>query len=163
MGIQKIDSFFWTWYAYSPCFGKMGLCNSVALYCATYDNTKTFDFKGLVCKAKVVRVYDGDTCWVVMPVSGTLRKIKVRLLGIDTPEIHPDLKTPQRDKMIEKAFKAKKALEDMVLDKVVRLECGEFDKYGRLLVTILYKGENVNTYLIENAYAKAYYGGHKDW
>ena len=141
----------------------MGACTSLALHCASYENTKTFNFMGRVCKAKVLKVYDGDTCWVAMKIAGSIYKIKVRLLGVDTPELHPDLNTPQRDKMIEKAFKAKKALDEKVGGKIVTLECGDFDKYGRLLVTLLYKGDNINTYLIENAYAKAYYGGHKDW
>jgi endonuclease YncB( thermonuclease family) len=47
-------------------------------------------------------------------------------------------------------------------DKVVKIECGEFDKYGRLLVTVFHEGVNVNLDLISKGYAKAYNGGSKE-
>ena len=37
--------------------------------------------------AKVVSIYDGDTCDLVIIRNGSLERFKSRLLGIDTPEI----------------------------------------------------------------------------
>ena len=50
-----------------------------------------------------------------------------------------------------------------ILNKVVAIHCGEFDKYGRLLIDIQCKNENQNIskWLIDNDYAFAYDGGTK--
>ena len=49
------------------------------------------------------------------------------------------------------------------MDKVVDVQCGEFDKYGRLLVEIV-DTENISDWLIKNKYAFEYDGGtKKDW
>ena len=37
--------------------------------------------------AKVVSIYDGDTCDLVIIRNGSLERFQSRLLGIDTPEI----------------------------------------------------------------------------
>ena len=54
----------------------------------------------------------------------------------------------------------------MLLNKIVRLEAGEFDKYGRVLSRIYaYSNEEefcVNDFLIENDMAKAYAGKTKN-
>jgi endonuclease YncB( thermonuclease family) len=35
------------------------------------------------------------------------------------------------------------------------------EKYGRLLGTIFYKGENINDWMVNNGYGKSYFGGKK--
>jgi endonuclease YncB( thermonuclease family) len=49
------------------------------------------------------------------------------------------------------------------LNKIVTLKCGEFDKYGRLLVEVE-TGENIviHDWLIQGGYAKKYEGGTKE-
>ena len=49
------------------------------------------------------------------------------------------------------------------MNKVVNIECGEFDKYGRLLIKIQCDGEDcsVNQWLINKDYAFAYDGNAK--
>ena len=55
-------------------------------------------------------------------------------------------------------------LREKILNKIVTIECKDFDKYGRLLVEIFYEDININNWLIENNYAKKYYGGKKtEW
>jgi endonuclease YncB( thermonuclease family) len=75
-----------------------------------------------VWQGRVSWVSDGDTVWVT-PLLGDARK--VRLLGIDAPEIcQPH--GPQ----------AKTALETLVLGKRVTVEGQQLDDYGRLLARV---------------------------
>ena len=45
---------------------------------------------------------------------------------------------------------------------LLQIKCGEFDKYGRLLVDITIDGTRVDEWLITNGYAKKYDGGTKE-
>ena len=52
-------------------------------------------------------------------------------------------------------------LREKILNKIVEIKCDEFDKYGRLLITIFYEKENINEWLVKNDYAFEYDGGTK--
>ena len=120
-------------------------------------NIKCFSFCNYECLAKIVHVYDGDTVHLVIPQENTktLIKLKARLYGIDTPE----MRIPEQK---ERAIKAKERLIEMLkkTNNLVNVKCGEFDKYGRVLVTI-YSTEfskSLNDILIEEGHGYAYFG-----
>ena len=50
-----------------------------------------FNFNGEEHYVKVVNVYDGDTCQVMMKFNNNYYKFKIRALGYDSPE----MKTPK--------------------------------------------------------------------
>ena len=114
--------------------------------------------KDLSVEAKIIEVYDGDTVKAIFPLNGILYKWNCRLTDIETPEIRTKSK-------IEKAYgyKVRDFLKEKILNKVVTLQCGKLDKYGRLLVSIYYDNESnsVNQWLINNNYAFEYNGGTK--
>ena len=119
--------------------------------------TDYFSFCKYECLAKVVHIYDGDTVHLVLPLPHTnrLRKVKARLYGIDTPEMRIQ---EQKDS----AMKAKERLVELLekTNYMVNVKCGDFDKYGRVLVTI-YSPEfskSLNDILIEEGHAYAYFG-----
>lgn len=122
--------------------------------------------EGYVCK-----VYDGDTIHVVSPMEvkycrchdgtdqycghGYLKqyhKFKIRLAGIDTPEIKGHDKG---------AMEARHALAEKVLNRIVEISVTGQDKYGRLLAFIYVDGDDVCAWLIKHGYAVAYDGGKK--
>ena len=105
---------------------------------------------------KVVSVYDGDTIKVVFPFHETLYKWNCRLSRVDTPE----LRTKNE---LEKKFgyEVRDKLRKKILNKVINVKCGEFDKYGRLLTELYIEDENINQWLIDNEYAFEYDGGTK--
>ena len=79
----------------------MGNCYGIALaYKLNHelinlrDDVKFFDLKDQTFNAKVVDVYDGDTCSIVIRLNNEWTKFKVRAYGYDTPEMKPpkDLK-----------------------------------------------------------------------
>ncbi len=104
---------------------------------------------------RVASVIDGDTLTVYYGLGG--RKEKVRLLGIDAPEIS----TAESPQCYGK--QAAQQLSKMAANKFVLLEKDKIqkdnrDKYGRLLryVTIIETNTTVNEELLKGGYAKAY-------
>lgn len=119
----------------------------------TKDNVKYFSFDGKVLRGKCVDVYDGDTVTIVLPVDNQYYKFRVRLADIDTPEIRTrDLEEKKQ------GYIAKDVVVNLILNKIVTVKCGDFDKYGRLLATILVDGmeESVNDHLVAGGYAEVY-------
>ena len=119
------------------------------------EKVPEFSLKNEVKKAKVVSVYDGDTIRVVFPILNKLYKWNCRITGVDTPELRT------RDELEKKyGYEVRDKLRDKILDKVVTVKCGDFDKYGRLLIDIYCDNEtrSVSNWLIENKYAFAYNG-----
>ena len=92
--------------------------------------------------ATVTRVIDGDT--IVIDTGQS-----VRYIGIDTPEVHPDMEAYGRE-----AWKANRQL---VEGKEVRLErdVSETDKYGRLLRYVYADNIFVNAELVRQGLAEA--------
>ena len=111
----------------------------------------------------VDRVVDGDTFEIVVSEHPpSLQKIKVRLLGIDTPESF----RPRCSKEKIKALEVKSKLKELIEKQWVRLENVKFDKYGsRILAEVFLKDVSINKLLISNNLAKPYFGTGKkfDW
>lgn len=100
--------------------------------------------------ARVSRVHDGDTVWVRPLAGGPYRKL--RLLGIDAPEICQDGGVAARD-----------ALAGRILQQVVRVEERGDDSYGRGLARIELEGEDLNAWLVQQGLAWSYGGGRKGY
>lgn len=141
---------------------------------------------GITTIGKVVEMYDGDTCKIVLMNNNKLEKYNCRLLGLDTPEMKPPLTKENRDVEIFNAHKCRNRLLQLITScscnidsiinkkdcvklidtntKVIKVECYEFDKYGRLLVKLYPENESVesvNQILVNENYAKSYDGGTK--
>lgn len=91
---------------------------------------------------KVVRVTDGDT---IVVLDSQHMQHKVRLAGIDAPES-------------KQAFgsRSRKNLADLVFGKVVTVEYGKHDKYGRVVGKILWNDHDVDLQQIESGLAWHY-------
>ena len=131
---------------------------------SSFDYLEYFSFNGLKVKAKVVSIYDGDTCTVVFFYNANPIKLRLRMEGYDAPELKPKNDVENRELHMEAGKKSRDKLKELVLGKVVRLEINDKnnDKYGRLLGTLYYKGENINNYMILNKFGKKYTGGKKE-
>ena len=103
-------------------------------------------------KATVTKVYDGDTITVDFDLGfGILiRKQKIRLLGINTPEV----RGPEKPQGII----SRNALRQRILGKVVTIKTSKDKKgkYGRWLGEVFMEEENINQWLISEGYAKEY-------
>lgn len=145
------------------------------------DDISEYSLDNKTFIGKVVDVYDGDTCKIIIIQDGKYIRYTCRLNGIDTPE----LKTKDKS---DDAYKARNRLIQLttnipiLLDnktshlnitkliklntKLIKIVCQKFDKYGRLLVKLYNYDDTLYTYelnsiLINENLAKQYYGGCK--
>jgi len=117
-----------------------------------------FSFEGTKCAAKCVKVYDGDSFHFAMNFHGAPVVLTTRLFGVDTPEV----RGPSR----VAGLVARDFVRSLILDQVVVIHCGAFDKYGRVLVNVFYPGQDgqvldLASQLIAARLAVPYFGGTK--
>jgi micrococcal nuclease len=115
------------------------------------------DLQLYVYKARVVSVYDGDTCTIDIDLglNTWIHNEKVRLHRIDTPEI--------RGAEREKGLKSAEYLRQLILGRDILLQTikDKKEKYGRYLGEIWVQdsnGEyfNVNDTMLAQGYAVPY-------
>lgn len=146
--------------------------NLEKLKAATKSNTPLFSFNGLVTCAKAVEFYDGDTFNIIISYYDLLYHFKARMYGYDSPEMKPSLSLENREEIKKNAVRAKNRLTELLGSKeYFKVYCHEFDKYGRLLVSVIsddsvsdisYDFEKtVNAQMIKEGHGYAYYGGTK--
>lgn len=146
--------------------------NLEKLKAANKSNTPLFSFNGLVTCAKAVEFYDGDTFNIIISYYDLLYHFKARMYGYDSPEMKPSLSLENREEIKKNAVRAKNRLTELLGSKeYFKVYCHEFDKYGRLLVSVIsddsvsdisYDFEKtVNAQMIKEGHGYAYYGGTK--
>ena len=121
----------------------------------TKHNTNHFNFKNHETMCKIIDVYDGDTCKGIFWFNNNYYIFTFRLLGIDTPELKS-----KDDKEREAGIISRDKLRSIILDKIVKIRCGDFDKYGRILVEIFDNNtnESINNSMLVGGYGCEYDG-----
>jgi len=151
----------------------------------TDNDIGEFSLAGRKTVGKIVDIYDADTCKIIFGLDNVIVKFNCRLSGIDTPELKPPRSNPDRDIEKKAAQKARNRLIQLSTDcdcgletklsrkykksllskneKLINVNCGDFDKYGRLLVEIsdINADNSYNDILVEEKYANKYDGGKK--
>lgn len=96
----------------------------------------------------VLKVTDGDT--FTIRIKG--KNEKVRLIGVDSPEVYHNKKDPGQEPW---GTKAKKFAENLVLNKEVKVvtDVTPRDKYGRLLAYVYVGNTFVNLEMIKSGNA----------
>jgi endonuclease YncB( thermonuclease family) len=114
---------------------------------------------GVTYDANITRVIDGDTVAFEAPfLPDPLKKeLSVRVFGVDTPEKGFRAKCPQEDQRGQNASAfTKKMIAQATKRQVVLMD---WDKYGgRVLGDVLLDGKSLRAMLIENGFAREYYG-----
>lgn len=101
--------------------------------------------------AKVIRVVDGDTIDVVLDLGFHISfEMKLRLFGINTPELREESGKIARDRLKEK-IDGKVITVYTIKDKQ--------EKYGRYLAKIFLAREDINEWLISEGLAVRYMVG----
>jgi micrococcal nuclease len=126
------------------------LCNALHSYAESYG-----DYQGAV----YLKNYDGDTIRFNLPAYPPIagKDIRVRVNGIDTPEI--------KGKCKKEKYEAQQA-RDMVADilkgaEKINLKNMKRGKYFRIAADVIVDGENLADVLIEAGMAIKYNGGKK--
>jgi endonuclease YncB( thermonuclease family) len=126
-----------------------------------------FSFSGKTFYAKHCNIYDGDTFSAIFIYKDELIKYRCRCMGYDTAEMKPLKSKENREEEKNLAINAKKRFEEL-LNKhptnLIKIDCLEFDKYGRILVNVWNNvdSKSVNEIMIEEGHGKKYSGGTKE-
>ncbi len=100
--------------------------------------------------AKVERVSDGDT---VIAVTSNQTKLRIRLVGIDAPEV------PHGEKQGQPfGEEARDYLDHLIGGKTVRVDAYGPDMYKRVLAVVWDGQINVNLLMVAMGYAEVYRG-----
>jgi len=115
------------------------------------------EFVAPIKYAKCVRVYDGDTIHVAAPLfDGVISRFRVRLNGIDAPELRT------KDEWEKKAgYIVRDILANKIENEIVELRDVGYDKYGRILCQVILPNDNdlnINQWLLDIGWACAYEG-----
>lgn len=145
-----------------------------------FDSAPYFNFKGVECHAKVVDIYDGDTCTVIFYYKDELCKYRCRLLGINSCELKPPLSALDRDQVIQKACQSRDRFIGLILKSnnfqysnhatlreylsqnryLNYVVMDDFDKYGRILINIYPTSDkseqSINQILLAEGLADSY-------
>lgn len=132
-------------------------------------------YKNKMIYAKVVDVYDGDTITIIIMYGDAPMKLKVRLQGVDAPELvvkreKGRVYTPEEESLMELEMKAGAHVRDKVKklidQKEVIVKLIKCDKYGgRQVGTVYLKPQSYETlteYLLSKRYGKPYQAQKKD-
>jgi len=107
----------------------------------------------------ITRVIDGDTVAFQAPFlpPPLKQELSIRVFGVDTPEKGFRAKCPEEDARGQAASAfTKKMVEQSTTRQVVLMD---WDKYGgRVLGDVLLDGQSLRMALIQNGYAREYYG-----
>lgn len=105
-------------------------------------------------KAIITKVYDGDTLTAEIDLGFKMwaKKVKLRLVGVDTPEIRT--KDPVEKEL---AIKARDRVRELCLGKEVIVKTHGKGKYGRWLASVYVDGDlDIGRFLISEGYAQSY-------
>lgn len=114
---------------------------------------------GVIYDATLTRVIDGDTVafaapWLPDPLK---KELAIRVFGVDTPEKGHRAKCPQEAQRGEMATAFTKQQVAQAQKRQIVLM--DWDKYGgRVLGDILLNGQSLRQMLIQNGFAREYYG-----
>ena len=105
--------------------------------------------------------YDGDTATMMVelfPYPPIIVELKVRLWGVDTPEM---LGKCLDEKQL--ARKAKQYVHDVLSDALeIKIKIMGKDKYGRVAALIMYDDNDLASELLMEGLARPYHGGRRE-
>jgi endonuclease YncB( thermonuclease family) len=115
--------------------------------------------EGVIYNVTITRVVDGDTLafqalWLPDPLK---KELSVRVFGVDTPEKGHRAKCPAEDARGQAASAFTKQMVEKATTR--QLVLMDWDKYGgRVLGDVLLNGQSLRSMLIQQGYAREYYG-----
>lgn len=120
---------------------------------------------GVVYDAVITRVVDGDTVafaapWLPDPLK---KELAIRIFGVDTPEKGHRAQCPQEAQRGEMASAfTKQQIAQAQKRQIVLMDWDKFG--GRVLGDVLLDGRSLRMLLIQNGFAREYYGeAKKSW
>ena len=115
-------------------------------------------------RSSLIKIIDGDTIDVDLDLgfSVVLKKQRVRLAGINTPESRTRDREQKKYGLAAKARLKELLAEDSPLVIKISIDKKARGKYGRILGWLFCKEQNINKEMISRGYAWEYDGGKKE-
>jgi endonuclease YncB( thermonuclease family) len=113
----------------------------------------------MVYEAQILRVSDGDTVVIAAPFLPQPLKpeLAVRIYGVDTPEKGHRAQCPSEDARGKAASEFTKNA--VAQSQTRQMVLYSWDKFGgRVLGDIILNGQSLRTMLIQNGFAREYFG-----
>jgi len=103
----------------------------------------------------ITKITDGDTVHLTTPEQ---TKLKVRLYGIDAPETDKINNHTGRISKPGQPYgeESMNALANKIMDKKVKVDILDIDKYRRMVGMIYLDGRNINLEMVREGYAEAF-------
>lgn len=98
---------------------------------------------------KIIKIYDGDT---ITALTSQKEKIKIRLYGIDVPELKQPFGKASKHHLI-----------DLISNKSLNINEKGKDRYGRTLAVLYNGNQDINAQMVIDGYAWAYDKFSKDY
>lgn len=129
------------------CYKKLfiGLCFSIIFSCCYYLEQDWHERRFV---SKMVQVIDGDTI--------ILNNLRIRLQGIDAPELKQQCQNIKTMKFYNCGIAAKEYLIELIRGKEIACTDEGIDKYKRQLSYCYLKDLNINREMIKRGHAIAY-------
>ena len=119
-----------------PCVRRRVLATAAALVAiATAATAQTPALVGRTFDATVVRIADGDSVEIIR--SGESARLRVRLEGVDAPELGEVFSRDAQD-----------FLRRLALDRRVSVSGRDVDRYGRLVARVMVAGQDLSLALL---------------
>jgi len=146
---------------------------ALKLHKYSYDNLPEWNLEGKEFYTKILDIYDGDTITISIKINKQYYKINCRIANIDTPELRSsddeekDAAKLARNHLIFLLTKQKitsditrNTIRNICVEcnPVFLVQCGKFDKYGRLLIKLFDEAICINEKMIEDGFAGEYNG-----
>ena len=133
------------------------------------DEVEDIPYQGQKIPCRICDVYDGDSFTGLLNFHNYPIKIKIRLLGVDAPEMVPrGVKDPELRELEKRAATiVRDHICHIILNKIVMVELIDHDKYGgRLLAHVYIDNDGVeqllSEHLIDDGYVRRYHGERKE-
>lgn len=122
-----------------------------------------------IIRVKIYEVYDGDTIKFLFLHGGMIpMKLKLRIVGIDTPEIRKSKENVNSELEHNAAIVVRDFVKNLIKDKIVYVKMEMWDKFGgRVLGNLYFESPkalekiSIADILLEKKMAQPYDGGHK--
>lgn len=126
------------------------MCEALKMAAEEGSSFPRWSLNGETCLGIAVSAYDGDTFDAIMCIpsdGGILKRFSVRMVGYNSPEMRQPkgLDEELRRSNYQAAIKARDSLWEYLsgdTKALLRIECGEWEKYGRLLARVFKINDN---------------------
>lgn len=134
--------------ALGKLFRKPSILGIIVLFCSITKDIINHEFHERIFESSIIRVVDGDTI--------ILDNVRIRLQGIDAPELKQTCYNKQDGKIWQCGLESRDHLRQLISDKKIACTNEGLDRYKRQLSYCYADTINLNRAMVRDGYAVSY-------